>query len=281
MMATDTFDRFNYNFDSAKFGDAINLYEQSLNVLTEIANTTTVSEWQKVALANGPLNRRDYFKNPVANVTSDLITTLNSLANTANDVVFTHDTGNIQYNLTGPGAQTRIKLLQAFWSHTNNVSGYSANVGSHLAPVYDTIKGLGTQTTMILNTTDGVSNAIGMLGCMTSLFIGDELTANVTQFQQANTDIANGLHLIPLGGGYTCNISADMCNTINVALNGLSTMVYDRINGDWYFYQSAGSVSKDSSFLNQFSSLSNTQDYLIKNLIGTDKLKANLAANIA
>ena len=282
MMATNTFDRFHYNFDSTKFGDAINLSDQSVNVLNQITTSTPISEWQKVALANGPLNRRDYFKNPVANVSADLISSLNSLANTANGVVFTNDPGDLQYNLTGLGAEKRIKLMQAFWSHTNNVSGYSANVGSQLAPVYDTIKGLGTQTTMILNLTDGVSNAVGMLGCMTSLFIGDELTANVTQVQQANTVIANGLNAAMFPStGYTCNISAQMCNTINVALNGLSTMVYDRINGDWYFYQSAGSVSKDSSFLNQFSSLSNTQDYLIKNLIGTDKLKANLAANIA
>jgi len=280
-MATNTFDRFHYNFDSTKFGDAINLSDQSVNVLNQITTSSPISEWQKVALANGPLNRRDYFKNPVANVTSDLIDTLNSLANTANGAVFTNDSGNLQYNLTGLGAEKRIKLLQAFWSHTNNVSGYSANVGSQLSPVYDTIKGLGTQTTMILNTTDGVSNAIGMLGCMTSLFIGGELTANVVQFQQANTDIANGLIQTFFPSGVSCNISAEMCNSINVALNGLSTMVYDRINGDWYFYQSAGSVSKDSSFLNQFSSLSNTQEYLIKNLIGTDKLKANVITNAA
>ena len=280
-MATNTFDRFHYNFDSTKFGDAINLSDQSVNVLNQITTSTPISEWQKVALANGPLNRRDYFKNPVANVSADLISSLNSLANTANGVIFTNDPGNLQYNITGLGAEKRIKLMQAFWSHTNNVSGYSANVGSQLAPVYDTIKGLGTQTTMILNSTDGVSNAVGMLGCMTSLFIGDELTANVTQVQQANTDISNGLIQTFFPPGVSCNISADMCNSINVALNGLSTMVYDRINGDWYFYQSAGSVSKDSSFLNQFSSLSNTQDYLIKNLIGTDKLKANLATNIA
>jgi hypothetical protein len=281
MMTTNTFDRFHYNFDSNKFGDAINLSDQSVNVLNQITTSNPISEWQKIALANGPLNRHDYFKNPVANVTSDLITTLNSLANTSNGAVFTNDTGNLQYNLTGPGAQTRIKLLQAFWSHTNNVSGYSANVGSQLVPVYDTIKGLGTQTTMILNSTDGVSNAIGMLGCMTSLFIGDELTANVVQFQQANTDIANGLTRTFMPAGVSCNISADMCNTINVALNGLSTIVYDRINGDWYFYQSSGSVGRDSSFLNQFSQLSTNQAYLINNLIGTDKLKANLALHTA
>ena len=280
-MTTNTFDRFHYNFDSNKFGDAINLSDQSVNVLNQITTSNPISEWQKIALANGPLNRHDYFKNPVANVTSDLITTLNSLANTSNGAVFTNDTGNLQYNLTGPGAQTRIKLLQAFWSHTNNVSGYSANVGSQLVPVYDTIKGLGTQTTMILNSTDGVSNAIGMLGCMTSLFIGDELTANVVQFQQANTDIANGLTRTFMPAGVSCNISADMCNTINVALNGLSTIVYDRINGDWYFYQSSGSVGRDSSFLNQFSQLSTNQAYLINNLIGTDKLKANLALHTA
>ncbi len=293
-MANTVFERFNYKFDSRKFGDAINLSPDAQNMLNVSSNGTTLFPWQIDDLANGPIDRTKFYKNPVKNVSMNLISTMNSFGTSMIGVNFTSSGAQAVVNkLLNANSSAMISLsnanniiamttlLTGFISHTNNVSGVSANSASPLSPTLDIIMGFGNENTMLLNKTDGIANAVGGLGAMTSLFIGDELSSNVTTFNYyTNLITSNTTKVftpgIPGTWSNTCTLSASQMETMNVDFRKIYSEVYNRINDDWAFYQASLSVNKDASFIKRFSSVSNTQSFLIKNYIGTDYLKSKI-----
>jgi len=282
-MANSVFGRFNYKFDSTKFGDAINLSQDAKNMLNTSSNASTFSSWQIEDLAEGPVSRETYYKNPVKNVSISLVSTINSFGASMINVGFSSagaqnvvnsilgaNSKNISFLSNANNIVAMTSLLSSFISHTNNVSGYSTNTATSLVPTFDAIIAFGNENTMILNKTDGIANAVGGLGAMTSLFIGNEISSNVTTFNYY-TNLINSNKT-----ANTCTLSASQMQEMNLAFRTLYSEIYNRINDDWFFYQTTINVSRDYSFLNRFSTLSNTQTYLINNYIGTDYLKSKI-----
>lgn len=296
MSANSVFERYEYKFDTNKFGGAINISADAKDMLNASSNNITFKSWQITDLANGPIDRETYYKNPVKNVTSNLISTINSFGSAMINVSFTSsgaqqivdsimgaDANSIQYLANANNIVAVTMLLSDFISHTNNVSGVSANSATELSPTFDAVMSYGNENTFMLNKTDGIANAVGGLGAMTSLFIGDELSSNVTTFNYyTNLIITNTTNtFIPgMPSGYwsnTCTLSASQMQTMNVSFRGLYNQIYNRINDDWTFYQATIQVGRDYGFLGRFSNVSNTQSYLINNLVGTDYLKSKIA----
>lgn len=284
MSANSVFERFEYSFNTSKFGDAINLSQDAKDMLNASSNNTTFKSWQITDLANGPIDRATYYKNPVKNVSSNLISSMNSFGNAMLGVTFTSPGAQqIVNSILGCEGNTALFLSNAnniiattdllvdFISHTNNVSGISANSATELSPTFDAVIAYGNENTFMLNKTDGIANAVGGLGAMTSLFIGDELSANVTTFNYYTNLITTNT------ASNTCTLSASQMQTMNVSFRGLYNQVYNRINDDWTFYQATIQVGRDYGFLSRFSNVSNTQNYLINNLVGTEYLKSKIA----
>jgi hypothetical protein len=283
MTNNTAFDRFNFNFDTSKFGDALEISEGSKQMMDNYANTVPLANWQKQDLAN-PVTRTNYFKNPVASNCAALVISLQSLSVTANDVSFTQPgAANVGIHLCGNTNLLRIYEVQALSAHADRISGVAEVRPDPTIPTYDGIQALGNQNILILNRTDGIQNSVGALGAMTSLFIGPDLdsyTANVLSFV---TEIEN--NTTTGGGGFpflfsnTCTLSATRLEQMNTSLNLMKNYLYERRNGDYFFYQTALQTVHDYSFVTKFSSMSNTQSYLIQNYIGTDELKAKLASS--
>lgn len=284
MSANSVFERFEYSFNTSKFGDAISLSQDAKDMLNASSNNTTFKSWQITDLANGPIDRATYYKNPVKNVSSNLISSMNSFGNAMLGVTFTSPGAQqIVNSILGCEGNTALFLSNAnniiattdllvdFISHTNNVSGISANSATELSPTFDAVIAYGNENTFMLNKTDGIANAVGGLGAMTSLFIGDELSANVTTFNYYTNLITTNT------ASNTCTLSASQMQTMNVSFRGLYNQVYNRINDDWTFYQATIQVGRDYGFLSRFSNVSNTQNYLINNLVGTEYLKSKIA----
>jgi hypothetical protein len=293
MSANSVFERYEYKFDTNKFGGAINISDDAKNMLNASSNNITFKSWQITDLANGPVNRETYYKNPVKNVTSNLISTVNSFGSSMLGVTFTSPGAQeIVNSIMGTSANSSqflsnannviavTMLLSDFISHTNNVSGVSANTATELSPTFDAVMSYGNENTFMLNKTDGIANAVGGLGAMTSLFIGDEISSNVTTFNYyTNLIISNTTSTyggLPPAWSNTCSLSASQMQTMNVSFRGLYNQIYSRIDDDWTFYQATIQVGRDYGFLSRFSQLSNTQTYLINNLVGTDYLKSKI-----
>ena len=264
------FNRLNYNFDSSLFGDAGTLSLDTQNILNLTSNNTTFNTWQINDLSAGAYNRTLYFKNPVNTVCSQLTANLNSLYLSANTI------GTPILGVYGPLTNTAALLasttlnciieLSKFVSHTNNISGYSTNTATSTTPTFDSAVAVGNQLVMILNKTDNIANTVGVMGSLTSLFVGDLLSSN--------NAIVNSDNVIISSVGVTSNQITTATSHVTTLLSMLST----RRTNDWSFYQNTQQIIKDYSQLSKFGNLSDTQLYLINNFIGTPSLISKLSS---
>jgi hypothetical protein len=278
------YERLNFSFDTGKFGDSINLSDNTKNYL----NTAPVKleTWQKDDLANGSIVRTDYFKNPMINVTARL----SNNVNTMNQIVQSIDTFD-----NGSGTAMKANLTNLiieignYLSHTANISGVTearanvsetSNVVTHF-PDYNKAVSAGEQILMLTYTTDNVANTVPLLGNFTSLFISDEITANANNIINDLVTVRNSVRIEVVGGetptsSNVSNLSANLITTITANVVAANTLLSTRRLHDWNFFRNSLNILDDYNKLNSLGRVGNTQKYLINNLVGTDKYKNNV-----
>jgi hypothetical protein len=278
------YERLNFSFDTGKFGDSINLSDNTKSYLN--AAPVRLETWQKDDLANGSIIRTDYFKNPMINVTARL----SNNVNTMNQIVQTIDTFD---NGSGTAMKTNLTNLvieiRNYLSHTSNISGVTearanisdtSNVVTHF-PDYNKAVSAGEQILMLTHTTDNVSNTVPLLGNFTSLFISDEITSNANNIINDLVTVRNSVRTEVIGGetptsSNVSNLSASLITTITANVVAANTLLSTRRLHDWNFYRNSLNILEDYNKINQLGRVGNTQKYLINNLVGTDKYKNNV-----
>jgi hypothetical protein len=263
------FEKLGFNFDTSKFGDAQYLAPTTKAYLN--AAPLSVSSWMESDLANGTIEMTNYYQNPAANVCTYLTSNTNSIVSVVNSIInvspgFTSgaNAANAANTLLVASANLIVQIAE-FKKHTDNVSGVTAiTSNSDTIPGLDSSTNVGNFTLKILNSTDAIENTTPLLGCMTSLFIVDDLLAN-------NLTIVSDYSTINSG------MTSDSMNLIISHVNTVNSLMYLRRTSDWNFFANSYILLNDYIKVNKFSNLGNTQTYLINNLIGTDRLKQNLA----
>ena len=287
------FGRLTYNFDDTKYGDAFYLTTETKNYLN--TSPLEIKTWQKTDLANGNIQNTNYFKNPVINVTNTIISTVNTFNVVFANVVSFDSAPTLNLDFAYQTIATLELELAKYKTHTSNVAGVNDSTqtvtgdGASIIdyPDYKKSVGLGQQLLQLVNVTDGVQNASPLLGSMTSLFIGDELASNLTiitsDLQALNATIRQ---VVVVGGGdppsntfYYSNITAANANTIMSHFATANTMLRIRREHDWDFYRNGVSIVNDYFKVDSLGRLGNTQNYLVNNLIGTDRYISNTLAN--
>ena len=283
MSGANVFNRLSFSFDTSKFGDAIYLSQDTKNFL----NTQPISleTWQKNDLANGTIIATNYYKNPVLNVCNELQSSTQNLYNLMLTII-TYDTAN------GTGLQssanTLLSEINLFKQHTSNVAGVTraeSTVPENGSPVveypdYDTAVQVGQNLLMLLNNTDGIQDSTPLLGCMTSLFMGDDIAANTVIITNDYPTLNSSIYLDGTGN-LASNITNTQANSIISHLQTASGMLSTRRLHDWNFYQQGLILLEDSNKIDNLENVGNTQLYLINNLIGTDDYKQKLSSNTA
>jgi hypothetical protein len=280
---TTIYERLDLNFDTNKFGEVNILDEKTLRYYTEFP--IKLKDWQYSDVTSSGLSRTDYFRNPVINVSSELRITVNTMVEIANGVSYANSpaTGNLIYTT----AVDTIPAIDAFISHTNNVSGVSVqSMSSPDIPSYDLALSIGNEILRIVVSEEEILNASPFLGNFTSLFIEQDLQVLndviVINVSQLTNSITTTFYEDPPSSGnyYTINVSNLSSNNVNTIYNNI-TAAYNLVQGrrieDWEFYQRSRQVLNDYMMLNRFNSIGNTQKTLISDYIGTDRLKNNLA----
>jgi len=146
--------------------------------------------------------------------------------------------------------------------------------------MYETAMGLGDRLLRITNKTDQVDNTSPVLGMMTSLFIGPELTSNCNILYSDRLALNASLTTVQIGLNppiIRSTLSPSRIATIVTDITTTNDMVYTRRNHDWNMFQKGTDVVADYSFLNQFNLMGNTKTYLVNNYIGTSYLTEQLA----
>lgn len=266
-MAESIFKNLGFNFDTAKFGDAQYLSPQAQNFLNSAPlNITT---WQQNDIANNDTSNSNYYKNPLANVCASITANVTLMYNFAGNTVFDFASNTV----LSSNASNTIVSVSSFKSHTDNVSGVSVMTSNtDVIPGYDSATSVGNYLLRILNKTDGIINTTPMLGSMTSLFISDEMNANANTIYQDYITLTNS---VAVNGN--CYISTAQLSDITNRLKVFNDFMDYRRTSDWNFFANANIIVINSIKMDKFNNLGNTQNYLIQNLIGTDRLKNNLA----
>ena len=277
------FGRLSFNFDEAKFGDAIYLSDGAKEYLN--SSPTEFQTWQINDIANGNIEMTDYYKNPVINVANQLKSNIQNLSIVLSTIEF-YDSVVQSANLIS-GVANLIIEIQSFRNHTNNVSGVNTAVSStnelgtdalHF-PDYDNAVNLGQQLLLLVNESDGVQNSTPLLGSMTSLFVEDELLSNTTILINDLLTVNNSLRLGPPESNVYSNLTSTQVNTILSHVTTANTLVAGRREHDWNFYRQGLTVLDDYFKVEKLTRTGNTQNYLVNNLIGTDRYKNNLSDN--
>jgi hypothetical protein len=281
MAGANVFNRLSFSFDTGKFGDAIFLSDNTKDFL----NTQPVSleTWQKNDLANGTIVVTNYYKNPVLNVCNQLQSSTQNLYNIMLTIT-AYDTANGA--ALSSSANTLLTEIELFKQHTSNVAGVTkaeATVPEDGSPVieypdYDSAVQLGQDLLMLLNNTDGIQDSSPVLGNMTSLFIGEEIAANLTIITGDYPTLNASLYL-DVNSNVVSNITTTAANLIVSHLQTASGMLSTRRLHDWNFFRQGSILLEDYSRIDKLENVGNTQIYLINNLIGTDGYKQKISAN--
>jgi len=114
---------------------------------------------------------------------------------------------------------------------------------------------------------------------MTSLFVEDELLSNTTILINDLLTVNNSLRLGPPESNVYSNLTSTQVNTILSHVTTANTLVAGRREHDWNFYRQGLAVLDDYFKVEKLTRTGNTQNYLVNNLIGTDRYKNNLSDN--
>jgi hypothetical protein len=117
------------------------------------------------------------------------------------------------------------------------------------------------------------------MGNFTSLTLGDTLSSlNSSLIIYYNT-LANSITITSNGnGGYanTSNISLSNAQGFSDTVNTINTLMTTYPAQDNAFFTNSKSVIADYSVVSSLGDLGSTENYLVNNYIGTDKLKTRI-----
>jgi hypothetical protein len=256
------FERLQYNFDSTKFGDAIDPTGTLENDLAKIK--PSLYKWQFDALANNDVS--GYVQNPLA---TDILT-IQTNAQNIRDLVITFDDPNASVANLQSVANTLYYETISFKAHTDRISGVTLTTDATL-PDFGSAVGLGEFLLSIVSVYDGVMNNTPVLGSMTSLFVGPEISSNATNIA---TDYGTLNGSIQIAGNSA--LSSATVNAIASRINTTYNLMNQRRTHDVTYYNNGMSIMNDYSILSRFTSFTALKLYLTENYVGTDKLKIHL-----
>lgn len=235
-----------------------------------------LNSWQQEDVATG--NTAGYYVNPM----SDVITLVKNSAislvtNTPNTV--TGDTNTITSLITSAlnyANTIKNSTADGFLYHTNrlsNVTGMDSNITE---PHFDTAMGIGKMMMYLTYQTDGVQNNSPMLGSFTSLFIANTLSDYETTASALSIVLNNSITFNPFGNTYSSNISLSNAQALSNAYYNLYITMTNYRNQDNTFFQNSSYVLNDFNKVRAFSTMGQTENYLITNYIGSPKLLSRL-----
>jgi len=296
-------DRLGFDFNVDKFGNALTVNGLSNSFYK--ANPYKFKSWQKELIKTSDYT--GYYQNPLSETITDLKNQIIKIRDVAKQVIVANTPKYVGGNIFTPPTKidgeeipeekananvlqilvstsnTLIASLTQFKSHTDRISGVT--ISDSEDPDYQKAITIGTTIAYYANSIDGISDFSPILGSFTSLFIKDEMVVYLNNLNTLKGE--KGYSIDPsvwssenyytpnTGAGigvllFTANDSSNLSQTINT----ISSLVDTRRQHDKNFFQKSTVVLSEYT---KILSLTNIQSpaaiVLLRDLIGTDKLK--------
>lgn len=273
------FSRLGFNFDTTKFGDALDPYKDLEDRLD--ITPSTLFKWQLDAIANNDVD--GYLQNPVKNAAISLQTSSSSLKYVIDSITAFDDAGAVSIATTTSNTCNNIFYdASSFIKHTDNISGITTT-SEYNIPDLDKAIGIGEMILNMVNKSEGIANNTPILGSFTSLFIKDDISSNTlvlnNDYAIVNNSITVGVEDDGLGNmtiTKTSNLTASQFQTVSNHANTAYLLLNTRRIHDENYFANTLIIINEYSKLSQFSSLTPLKLYLVQNYIGTDKLKSKI-----
>lgn len=277
------YSRLDFNFDINKFGDAKELPKQSIDYYKSIP--PNLKDWQYNDVANSSVSRTEYFRNPVGQISLDILVASNLLFQTSNGVSFENNTSTGELI---PVVATNLQIeMNKFKSHTDNVSGVSSEPMYPDIPSYDMMVAVGNEITRIVVNEDNITNTSPILGSATSLFVENDLNQYLTILTNDESLVNNSIRIESVPDPenpnttieiYISNLTSQQVNSVYANTSSILSFVTDRRTHDWNFFKNSVDILNDVAMVTRFTNVGSIQKTLINDYIGTEKLK-NIIAN--
>ena len=263
--ATGVYSTLGYNFNDPN-GQVQQFSANTQTVMNQFP--PLIKSWQAQDIANNSVG--NYFQNPVSTSVNSIITVSNQIYILANSV---YGNANSTYSQTAdlspliPIANALTITASSFLVHTNKVSGVTSMNGAtdtNVNPYYQTAVNYGKQAVYLTNQTDGVVNNSPIMGCMTSILIGPQISANSNTLSADYITLTNGISGNTLSNAQVTQITTDLTN--------LNTVLSTRQTSDVTFFGKLQTLVNNYNTTKQFASMGETETYLVNNLIGTPSL---------
>ena len=238
--------------------------------------------WQEADMANNAVG--GYFMNPVDNV-------VRKIWNTSNTLI------TLTYQLSSPNIDTNTALITTntvgvivstetcgnYIYHTDRMSNV-VDIGTDgVNPHYQMSVGVGKMMTYLTNQTDGIQNNAPMLGGFSSILVANSLMVMSNTLSNLTNILANTITttVVDENVSNTSNISLTNALALQNSITEIQTTLDGYRASDTNFYNNSKVILSEFNTLRQFNTIGQTENELIMNYIGTDKIKTRLSANTA
>ena len=298
-MAT-LFDRTGFNFTDTT-GAITTLPNTAIQQLNT-APALVPNQWMRDDLIND--DTTGYYVNPVASSCNTIWLSANTLINTTSSVT---GSGNLTalwttintnfksiagYNVTTGSAEeppivtTHVpgQIVQ-FINHTNRISGVvpiTANTDAADKPHLEQAMQIGRALTYVIYQVDGREDNAPMLGSFTSILIANTINDYVNVIVTYANTINNSITITTETVGEdvittkVSNLSYAAVNSIAATANTLNTLFLERRVHDENFYTKSNELVNEAKNIRRYENLGASEENLVQNLIGSDKLKSRL-----
>lgn len=233
-----------------------------------------IEAWQAKDIANNSVN--GYYQNPSSIDITTIIAKSNLIAESANTI---GDTA------LATSANTLNLSARSFLDHTNRISGVTVfDPVDTVNPYLENAMAYGKTAMYLTNQTDGIVDTSPTMGSFTSLFIGPQVksSANTIALDSDSIDgsITSSSVTDPETGNTTTTYSSTLTpteiTTIIGHLDNTNSLINGRQTSDVSFFTNTKDMVNKYNTLKQFSNMGESQEYLIKNFIGTPKLLSRI-----
>lgn len=260
-----TYNIFNrLGFPSSLDDEVIQYSNTTINRLNSMPQLLTA--WQMEDMTNNQAN--SYFINPanthIVNITNALIgiesvsagiPALSGIYSSANNVLMSNN-------------------LVDFAFHTDRMSNVIDPSTDEDLPHYKTSIALGKMLTYLLYQSDGVTNNSVMIGSFGSILKYSTVEQYGETLQNDKILIENSI--IVSGETTTSSLTPTQITNITSNINGMNTFVTTTMTNDKNFYANTRALVTEYTTLRDFNSMGQTQNDLIQNYIGSEKLLTRL-----
>lgn len=238
-----------------------------------------ITEWQAKDIINNDVG--EYYTNPMVAVATGLRDVAKHIVYSSTDVT----------NLTTMRVKAQALADQAntFIQHTNRLSGVTKYQGGDDPnnPYLDIAMNYGKTVTYIVYQTDGIDDNSAIMSSFTSLLIQPQLDANLNIMTVYAGNVANSIvatttttydeyNQPTTTTTYSSNLTSQSITTVNDRMDNIKSFMSTRQQKDIDYFTNMKMFIDKYNETKKFNRMGATENNMVQNLIGSDKLKERL-----